>query len=52
MEPELCGARERVGRWIGLVGTHGPGWLGCRGTRFEVLIEESVIEGAVTDTED
>lgn len=40
-----------MGRWIGLVGTHGPGWLGWRGARFEVLVEESVVEGAVTDTE-
>lgn len=40
-----------MGRWIGLVGTCGPGWLGCRGARFEVLVEESVVEGAATDTE-
>lgn len=46
--------REKVGRWIRLVGSHGPGWLGRRaigGARFEVLMEESVVEGAVTDTE-
>lgn len=59
MKPDLCGVegglekcwRERM--WIGLVGSHGPGRLGCRaiwGVRFEVLMEESIVEGAVTDT--
>lgn len=43
-----------MGRRIGVVETHGPGWLGrraIRGTRLEVLMEESVAEGVVTDTE-
>lgn len=38
---------------IGLVGSHGPGWLGCRavwGARFEVLMEESVVEDTIADT--
>lgn len=40
--------------WVGLVGSHDPGWLGrrvIRGTRFEVLMEECVVKGAATDTE-
>lgn len=60
---ELCGVvgglekcwRKSVGMWIGPVGSHGPGRLGCRaiwGLRFEVLMEESVVEGAITDTGD
>lgn len=59
---KLCGAeeglekywREKVGMCTGLVGSQVPGWLGCRplrGARFEILTEESVAEGAVTNME-